>query len=85
MIDPGDTINNYFGKKKGMIINHIIHFIEGCLAFKYAIIIPFYIIYQLYDSIDFNNLKNYPKDNIILDISIFCVGYWCINLISTIQ
>lgn len=84
MIDLGDVINNYFLKTNGMFINHAIHFVEGGLAVKYPLIIPMYVIYQLYDSIDFNNLTNYPKanDTIILDLIIFCIGYWFVTFIQ---
>lgn len=33
MINPADKIINIFGKKKGMFVNHLIHFIEGCLRY----------------------------------------------------
>tara|TARA_B100001540_G_scaffold273926_1_gene259087 strand:- start:38 stop:301 length:264 start_codon:yes stop_codon:yes gene_type:complete len=81
MIDFGDIINKHF-KNTGMLINHTIHFLAGCIGFRYNYIIPIFIIYQLYDSIDFNNLKTYPKDNLMLDITIFCIGYWFINFIK---
>ena len=80
MIDLGSIIQKNF-KNTGNIINHTIHFLVGCIGFKYKFIIPMFIVYQLYDSIDFNDLKTYPKDNIMLDISIFCLGYWFINFI----
>ena len=76
MVDFGINIINIFRKKNGILINHIIHFILGIISLKYTFIIPLYILYQIYDSIDFNNLMNYPKDSIIFDISVFCIGYW---------
>ena len=35
-----------------------------------------------FENIDFNNLKTYPKDNLMLDITIFCIRYWFINFIK---
>lgn len=81
MVDLGYIIKKKF-KNKGRLINHTIHFLIGCIGFRYNLMIPIFITYQLYDSIDFNDLKNYPKDNFMLDISVFCVGYWFINFIK---
>ena len=79
-MDIGNIINHHTGKY-GMLINQTIHVVLGGFAVKYPYIIPAYIIYQLYDSIDFANLKRYPKhnDNIMLDLVMFCIGYWVVK------
>ena len=76
----GNIINQHTGKY-GMLINQTIHVVLGGLAVKYPYIIPAYIIYQLYDSIDFTNLTHYPKhnDTIMVDLVMFCIGYWVVK------
>ena len=80
-MDIGNIINQHTGKY-GMLINQTIHVVLGGFAVKYPYIIPAYIIYQLYDSIDFTNLTHYyPKhnDHIMLDLVMFCIGYWLVK------
>ena len=56
--------------------NSLWHFIFGLIAFKYEIIIPIFILYQLYD---------YHDKNILIDIIEFFIGYIFNLLIFTVK
>lgn len=56
--------------------NSLWHFIFGFIAFKYEIIIPIFILYQLYD---------YRDKNILIDIIEFFIGYIFYLFIFTVK
>jgi hypothetical protein len=63
--------------------NHIIHFILGMLAFKYHLITPMFLIYQLFDGFKFRyqvTRKGIKTDDLPMDLLFFTLGEITIRL-----
>ena len=57
--------------------NHIIHFILGMLAFKYHLITPMFLIYQLFDGFKFRykvTRTGVQTDDLPIDLFFFVLG-----------
>jgi len=57
--------------------NHIIHFILGMLAFKYHLITPMFLIYQLLDGFKFKYQvirTGLQTDDLPMDLLFFALG-----------
>lgn len=59
------------------LLNHIIHFILGIISFKYNLITPLFLLYQLFDGYKTNYnlvLIGSVTDDIPLDLLFFSLG-----------
>jgi len=65
------------------LLNHIIHFILGILSNYYTVIIPIFLIYQIFDGFKFNYkvvLYGEQTDDIHLDLLYFALGALSVRL-----
>jgi hypothetical protein len=56
--------------------NSFFHFLFGILSFKLRIVIPFFIIYQLLETMYFYSLGKIDE-NVVIDLIEFFIGYSC--------